>query len=578
MQPVDLTTLRAVQASLNADWLPARIETLQQIDLWTLCFCLRTFTGRTWVLLSWHPQSARCHICSAPPKKSDPFQFSQALQRQLKGLALNTVTLIDPWERVLDWQFTQRPGDPIRWHLYLEVMGRHSNIVMVDAEGIIFACGHGVSERQSSVRPVQPGLIYQPPPALLDPCPTLTETQIHWQEQISLIPGSIKQRLMKSYRGLSTILVESLLQKAEIQPETSTQDLEISQWQNLFQYWQKWLEILETGSFQPGWTAKGYTVLGWQIQTSATSIHELLETYYSFYEYQDTFYRERQKLQQKLKTLLQKLYQRREHFQKMLQQSEHADEIKNHADLLMANLHIWQPGLLKVTLPSFLNGDPVTIPLDPEKNAISNAQTLYKKHRKQKRVRERVLPLWETTQQEILYLEHIDLSLEHLESYKALEDLEILQEIESEFVQQGYLSNPNSRSLKQKETNETKFRRYSSPSGGDIWVGRSNQQNDLLTLRFAQDSDWWFHAQEIPGSHVLLRLPPGEVPDDLDLQTAANLAAHFSRARLSEQVPVVYTRPKYIYKPKGSLPGMVIYKHEKVIWAQPNSKEFQTML
>jgi predicted ribosome quality control (RQC) complex YloA/Tae2 family protein len=485
------------------------------------------------------------------------------------------VALIDPWERVLDWQFSQRPGDPVRWHLYLEVMGRYSNAVMVDAEGIIFACGHGVSERQSSVRPVQPGLLYQPPPALLDPCPTLMETQSHWQEHLSLIPGSIKQRLIKSYRGLSTILVESLLQKAGIQPETSTQSLDSSQWQTLFLYWRKWLEILETGSFQPGWTEKGYTVLGWQIEASAPSIHELLESYYSFYEYQETFYRERQKLQQKLKNILQKMYQRRDHFHQMLQQSEHADTIKDQADLLMAHLHAWQPGLSTVTLPSFLNGDPVTIPLDPEKNATSNAQALYKKHRKQKRARERVLPLWEATQQEVLYLEQIDLALDQLDHYQTLNDLEILKEIESEFVQQGYLTHPNGLSLTPKETH---FRRYSTPSGGSIWVGRNNRQNDLLTLRFAQDSDWWFHAQEIPGSHVLLRLPPGEVPDESDLQTAANLAAYFSRARLSEQVPVVYTRPKHIYKPKGSLPGMVIYKHEKVIWAQPNNKGFQAML
>ena len=102
-----------------------------------------------------------------------------------------------------------------------------------------------------------------------------------------------------------------------------------------------------------------------------------------------------------------------------------------------------------------------------------------------------------------------------------------------------------------------------------MWIGRNNSQNDRLTFRTASDYDLWFHTQEIPGSHVLLRLEPGSVPDDRDLQYAADLAAYYSRARQSEQVPVVYTKPKYVYKPKGAKPGMAIYKQESVLWGRP---------
>jgi predicted ribosome quality control (RQC) complex YloA/Tae2 family protein len=112
-------------------------------------------------------------------------------------------------------------------------------------------------------------------------------------------------------------------------------------------------------------------------------------------------------------------------------------------------------------------------------------------------------------------------------------------------------------------------RRYQSPSGYEILIGRNNRQNDFLTFRMAGDYDLWFHTQEIPGSHALLRLPAGSVPEEADLRAVADLAAYYSQARQSEQVPVVYTQPKHVYKPKGAKPGMAIYKQETVIWGRP---------
>ncbi len=576
MQPVDLTTLRAVQSDLAQHWLPARIETIQQVDLWTLYFCLRTLKARVWLVASWHPQAARLHLATAPAKAPDPFQFSQSLYRHLKGLALDRISFIDPWERVLDWQFAPRPGDPPRWHFYLEIMGRYSNAVMVDHHGMIFACGHGVSERQSSVRPVQPGLPYQKPPGLTDPCPNPAESLDQWQERIALLPGRLSQRILKTYRGISRTLSESLLQQAGIPLEIEIGSVTSEQWNALYQSWQIWLQNLEKGSFQSGWTETGYTVLGWGIQTEADSIHSLLEQYYQDQLNRETFQRERHRLLQKVKSLLQKLYQRRDQFEQKLQQSDQAEEAKASADLLMAHLHHWTPGLRQIQLPDFETGDLITISLDPEKNAITNAQAYYKKHRKQKRAKDAVLPLWKSVQEEIQYLENVEASLQQLERYQQPDDLQTLEEIQAELIQQRYLSDPDQPILDAAVT-EAPYRRYSTPSGFEVWIGRNNHQNDQLTFRLAQDQDWWFHTQEIPGGHVLLKLPPGSVAEAEDLQAAADLAAYFSKARLSDHVPVVYTRPKHVFKPKGALPGMVIYRHEKVIWAQPTRSDLLTL-
>jgi len=157
--------------------------------------------------------------------------------------------------------------------------------------------------------------------------------------------------------------------------------------------------------------------------------------------------------------------------------------------------------------------------------------------------------------------------LSQLEIYKTPEDLQTLQEIREELIQQRYLDVPEQRSRDVADVSEPY--RYQTPSGFELLIGRNNRQNDQLTFRTAGDYDLWFHTQEIAGSHVLMRLPAGAVPDEADLQFAADLAAHYSRARQSDQVPVVYTEPKYVYKPKGAKPGMAIYKQEQIIWGRP---------
>ncbi|MEM8717113.1 MAG: NFACT family protein, partial [Cyanobacteria bacterium P01_G01_bin.4] len=165
MQLFDLTTAIAVHRDLVATCLPARVEIVQQTDLYTLHLALRTLQGRQWITLSWHPQAARFHSGRRVPKQPDPFQFSGTAQR-LRGLALSAIVQIDPWERVFDWQFAPRPQDDVQLHLYLETMGKYSNVILVGADGAIVSSGRGVSDRQSSVRPIQPGLVYEAPPAL----------------------------------------------------------------------------------------------------------------------------------------------------------------------------------------------------------------------------------------------------------------------------------------------------------------------------------------------------------------------------------------------------------------------------
>ena len=571
MQPVDYTTLVASCSELRSQWLPARLEQVYQRDSFTISLALRTLKKRGWLDISWHPQAARICISDPPPRLPDTFTFSQQLKHQLGGLALIAIAEVSPWERVLDFQFAKRPGEAPLWHLYVEVMTKYSNVILTTANNLVITCAHQVNSQQSSVRQIQTGQAYELPPSLINPIPSLKETQQQWQERISLIPGSLWRNLIKNYRGLSKALVQPMIETAGLDPQQWTDSLNNSEWERLFQLWQKWLQVLEKLIFYPSWTSTGYTVMGWKAIESVDSVGELLNRYYIQQLNQQKFSQLYHQISQKLNSITTKLHFKADTFTQRLKQSDGAELLRSQADLLMANLQEWQPGMKNISLGDFETGEAVVIKLDPEKNAVQNAQSLYKKHQKLKRTRIAVEPLFAEVKTEIDYLEQVEAILSQLDSYGSPEDLQTLEEVRDELIQQGYLNAPEHHH--QNNRKNTEFYRYQTPSGLELLVGRNNRQNDLLTFRVAGDYDLWFHTQEVPGSHVLLRLDAGAIPDEVDLQFVANISAFYSRARESEVVPVIYTKPKFVYKPKGAKPGMVVYKQEQVLWGKPQGAE-----
>jgi len=570
MQSVDLTTLIASCCELRQDWLPARLEQVYQRDRFTISLGLRTLKRRGWLDISWHPQAARICIGDPPPRIPDTFTFSDQLRHQLGGLALVEIKQIDPWERILDLQFSQRPGDDPLWHLYVEIMGKYSNVILTGSDNSIVTAAHQVNIQQSSVRPILTGQSYELPPKLTEPIPSLNEAQSRWQERVSLIPSALKQQLLKNYRGLSSGLVLSMIQAADLDPTQPTNTLTTEDWNRLFKSWQTWLKTLEKQDFCPDYTAKGYDIIPWNLEIIADvkAVQILLNTYYTNQLNQQEFQQLRHQISQKINNVLTKLRVKADQFIQRLQQSDEADEYRAKADLLMAFLHEWKPGMKEILLPDFETGEPVKIALNPENNAVWNAQNLYKRHQKLKRAKIAVEPLLNEVKTELNYLEQVESAISLIETYKTAEDLQTLAEIREELIQQGYINIPDYRSSNSPSTIE--FYRYQTPNGFEVLIGRNNRQNDQLTFKIATDYDLWFHTQEIPGSHVLLRLSAGQVADDIDLQFTANLTAYYSRARNSEQVPVIYTKPKHVYKPKGAKPGMVIYKQETVIWGSPH--------
>lgn len=574
MQQVDFTTLTAAVRELQPDWIPARVETVYQRDRYTLALSLRTLDKRGWIAISWHPQAARIVLTDPPPRIPDTFTLSQQLRSVLGGLAMTEMEMVTPWERLVRLTFATRPGSAALYYLYVEPIGKYSNLTLTDADNLIITTAHQINNKQSSVRTIETGRPYEVPPSLTDPMPNLEEPIDRWIERVSLIPDKLNLRLVKSYRGLSTILMNELITAAGLDPVQTTDTLSRSDWEKLFEYWQIWLRTLaqvERYQFHPHLTDNGFSVLGCSDSgTPVASVNEAIETYYTRILDREAYTQLKHQLTQKLSTILAKLRVKANTFKTKLQESTGANEYRTNADLLMAHLQDWQPGMKQIILNDFETGEPVKIKLEPEKNAIQNAQFLYKRHQKLKRAKLAVDPLLAEVQAQIDYLEQVEESIIQTEedsTNNVREMLQTLLEIKEELVNAGYFPTPD-RSTKA-ELAETKPRSLTTPSGFELLIGRNNRQNDLLTFKIATDYDLWFHAQEIAGSHGLLRITPGAVAEAADLQFTANAVAYYSRARQSQAVPVVYTETKHVYKPKGAKPGMVIYKHEQIVWGHP---------
>jgi predicted ribosome quality control (RQC) complex YloA/Tae2 family protein len=576
MQQVDFTTLTAAVRELQSDWIPARVESVYQRDRYTLALSCRTLDKRCWIAISWHPQAARIVLTDPPPRIPDTFTLSQQLRSVLGGLAMTGMEMVSPWERLVKLTFATRPGAEALYYLYVEPIGKYSNLTLTDADNLIITTAHQVSNKQSSVRTIETGRPYEVPPSLTDPMPNLEESIERWIDRVSLIPDKLNQRLVRSYRGLSTILMNELITAAGLDPIQTTDTLAPADWAKLFEYWQIWLRTLaqvDGYSFKPHLTDNGFSVMGvGNTSTPVASVNSAIETYYTRILDREAFTQLKHQLTQKLGTILAKLRVKANTFKAKLQESTGADEYRTNADLLMSYLQAWQPGMKEIILNDFETGEPVKIKLEPEKNAIQNAQFLYKRHQKLKRAKLAVDPLLAAVQAEIDYLEQVEESVLQLQedgTNDVREMLQTLLEIKKELIDTGYF--PNADRLAKAELAETKPHSLTTPSGFELLIGRNNRQNDKLTFKTATEYDLWFHAQEIAGSHGLLRITPGAVAEEADLQFTANAVAYYSRSRQSQAVPVVYTATRHVYKPKGAKPGMVIYKHEQIIWGHPQT-------
>lgn len=562
-QVMDLTSLRAVLADLRLRLLPSRFEKAQQPDSQTLQLGFRTLGGMIWLELSWKAEVPRLVEIAAPPKQGAGSTLAQQIQHGLRQLALTDLRQ-EGFERVVQFQLAPRPGQPPQRTLVLELMGRHSNLLLLDERQRITAIARQVRTHQSRVRPIGTGDAYVSPPALQGVAPKLDEPQHRWRERLELLPLSLEKAMRSAYQGISPVLAKHLAGGQEDRAKSllakSVHGLSDQEWETLYQRWKRWLETLETNEFKLHFDGpNSYRV--WEPDLAFRSGDEsaverlksgqplslLLGEYYATVLKRQDLNRAVQDLQKQLNQLRQREEALLAEQRSGLDATAGADQMQQQGDGLLC-----QPR--------------------PNRETIEQAQKLYGRARKLRRAIPALEERLEHHERRLSFLEGSESFLEELigADWDGLEErtkclLDLREELD-DLLSPKRLRRRRRQGSRRVDPQPLEIR---SPAGLLIQVGRNHRQNDWISLRRARPGDLWFHAQECPGSHVVLKASAGFAEDD-DLTLAADLAAWFSRAKRNGRVAVVKARVENLQRISGAAPGTVQHRDGDVVWAQPD--------
>jgi predicted ribosome quality control (RQC) complex YloA/Tae2 family protein len=566
MQSQDTTTLRAVVAELAPQLLPARFEKAQQPRPQALQLGFRTASSRLWLEVSWQADDARCHAILPPPRQGEGSTLAQQLQHSLGGLALVSLDQ-PPWERVLRLGFAPRPGEPLQRQLLIELMGRHSNVFLLDEQQQVIAAARQVRDHQSRWRPIGTGDPYSPPPPLAGALPDPREPLEDWRRRLSLRSEPIGRALLQSYRGLSPSLRDQLLVLAGLEEDPTVTDLRPDDWQRLHGVWGAWLACHEApdGALMP-WGA-GYRC--WRLPSEPVStggplaLNLALADYYERHRHERELRQRWHRLSQSLERLMQRERQELQRQQQLLQRADDEALLQRQADLLLCREDVGSLGHRRLQLDDPAGGPPLTVELDPRLTLVAQAQKLYQRARRWRRSVAAVGERLEHHRQRLQLLETSQLQQQLADP----SDPEVLAALEEDL--RPFQDPDGSGRRERKASGEPRPLELSSPTGLRLLVGRNHRQNDWISFRQARRGDLWFHAQEQPGSHVVLKGSEG-TPEEADLAAAADLAAHFSRSHGSAHVPVVMVPVEQLQRIPGAPAGLVRHGGGRVLWGEPD--------
>ncbi|KAF6261230.1 fibronectin-binding protein A N-terminus-domain-containing protein [Scenedesmus sp. NREL 46B-D3] len=567
---------------------------------------------------------------------SEAFSFAAQATAQLKGLVLLSARLPAPWERVVQLDFGSRPGEAPSRSVFCEVMAKYSNAVLTSGDGSVLHCAYQVGAAMSSLRQVQAGRQYQLPPPVNGVPPSAQEPLDSWQRNVTRaaalaaaeqsaaasksaaaaaggrhgagVPaprGTVLSGATRAYMGVSPALVQELCATAGVAPTASPDTLPPEAWQALHGAWQAWLDRLHSGSFTPSsCPATGkFSVIGSYSQPH-TSAHDMVEGYYRGLQAGEVYAGLHQRLSTAVKQALKKARGRARSFEQQLQAADEVAAVQKQADIIVANIYRLEPNASQLEAEDWDTGKPVLLTLDPTKSPMEQAEALYRRARKLRRAVDAVQPLLEAATREAEYLETVELELAQMPPGGTEQQLAALREVQEELVESKVIKSPPEAALSAKAAAKGRkaqkkqhkaataaagsttaglnsslaaaaaagLRRYVSPGGFTVLVGRNNKQNDVLSHQVAKAGDIWMHVRGMPGSHTVLRVEAGREPGQEDVQFAADLAAWFSKAREAGKADVIVARAEHLKKFKGAKPGQVLVtKEEKNVVARPDN-------
>lgn len=567
---------------LKKDLKEARVSQIHQPNRDEIILSVRTMSGNKKLLISARANSPRINFTvNVPENPAAPPMLCMLLRKKLCGARISDVRQPD-LERIvlIEFDAANELGDSVKLTLAVEIMGKYSNVIFIDENGIIIDALKRVDPTMTTQRLVLPGMKYELPPSQ-NKLSMLTNEPQKIVEAIvnSEPPEKLNKSILRVVQGVSPIICRELEYLITSGRDLYTDEINSQYKKRLDYYITKLTNAVRSVEGVPYCISEpkgkpkdisfmGITQYGFAMNvTRAESFSELLD---NFYMERDRADRMKVKAQDilKLLTIASERISRKINTQRAeLKQCADRETLRIYGDILQANLYRIEKSSPYVDLENFYeDGMPVVrIKLDPTKSASQNAQKYYKDYRKAKTAEQILTEQIMLAEQELQYIDNVFDSLSRAESEREL------AEIRSELIQTGYLKAPKGKG-KSKEQKPLPPLRFEVSDGFEVLVGRNNRQNDTLTLKTANNNDIWFHTKNIPGSHTIL-VTSGREPTEEAILQAAKIAAYHSKAKDGSQVPVDYTRIKNVSKPQGAKPGMVIFVKNRTVYVTPELPE-----
>jgi predicted ribosome quality control (RQC) complex YloA/Tae2 family protein len=546
----------ALVHELNQELKGGRVSKIQQPYENEIILRIRSNRKNVQLLLSAHPQYARVQLTTIPfENPTQPPQFCMMMRKHLDGAIVEEITQVEN-DRVIEFTFKSRDelGDTHHVVLIAELMGRHSNILLVNKqEEKIYDTIRHISPSQNSYRTLLPGAPYIPAP---------TQEKVNpfkFDQPLRIEGGKTKEKvtsIQQLFQGFGRDSAQELVYQLDRHKDDAPSVV-----------FQKFLDPYKKNQYAPTLTKKerkeSFTAIDYMVlegsKESFSTLSELLDRYYRNKAERDRTQQQANDLFSIIKNELDRNKKKLIKMQKELDQTAFADEFRVKGEVLTAYLHEVQKGQKTISLHNFYEDNAfIEIELDPQKSPSENAQYYFSRYQKLKNRKKHLTTQLKRTKEEIQYLESV---LHQLEIAAPSDIFDIREELQ----QEGYLKKKKQKG-KAKTRKQSKPEQFEASDGTLILVGRNNLQNDQLTMRTANKNEWWLHAKDIPGSHVIIR---SENPSEETLEQAANLAAYYSKYRQSASVPVDAVQVKHIKKPNGAKPGYVIYEGQTTYFVTP---------
>ena len=578
---LDGLVIHSLAHELTTKLVGGKIDRVHQPENDELVLYIRNNKENFKLVLSSSASNPRIYIAN-DYKKENPIKapmFCMLFRKYIQGGIITEISQIN-FERII--KISVESFDELKEKttkdIYIEIMGRHSNIILVQNSKIIDSIKR-IPPSVSRVRQLLPNMTYELPPAQ-DKINPIKGTSI--KSFINILrefDGPIYKGIYSKFLGISPSVAKEICHRANLNPNDNGNDKTRDELSVLYRMFSDLFTNIKKDEYNPcividenvdkviDFSCINLSYLDGNKFIKNDSISQIIEDYYKTKDFKERVHQRTADLRKSISIKLERLYHKQKKIEKELRDADNADEFKVKGELLTSYIYMIQKGMESVEVANFYdpNYSNIRIALNKNLTPSENAQKYFKKYNKLKTAKIELTSQIAICNEEIEYLENIMLGIENCENLEELDD------IKDELIKLGYAKAPFRYKAKKDIDPTTKPNQFTSSDGFKILVGKNNKQNDYLTLRIADPEDLWMHTKNIPGSHVIIKCAGKEVPDNTLLE-AATLAAYFSKARLSSQVPVDYTMKKHVKKPSGSKPGMVIYETNSTIYVTPTEE------